>query len=72
MSTSQVLFVSGGTEQTTTANTTMYLPVGNVGLEAPGGAEALRHILYRTPGRISNLYVRITANSIAGRFHYYR
>lgn len=66
MTSSRVLLISAGVEQTTTANTTLYLSLGNAALDTPTSAEALRHILYRTAGRVSQLYVRVTANTIAG------
>lgn len=65
MSTSRVLLVSAGTEQTTTANTATHFSLGNTGLDAPSPTESVRHILFRTPGLLSQLYVRVTANSIA-------
>jgi hypothetical protein len=66
VSSSRVLLVTSGTPQATTANTTGYFGLGNAAIDIPSSTESVRYTLHRTPGRLANLYARITANTIAG------
>lgn len=62
----RTLLVTGGTPRSTSANVTSYISLGNAHLDALSTSESLRHVRYRTPGGLSNLYVRVTVNAIAG------
>lgn len=58
----KVLLVSGDAPTATTAGATQYWPLGISGISA-STVETNKQIIYRTPGVLSNLYIRVTANT---------
>jgi hypothetical protein len=60
---SKTLLVLGGTPTATTANLTQYWQLSISRNGQPNNTESVRQVTYRTPGTISKLYIRITANS---------
>jgi hypothetical protein len=63
---SKTILITGGIPTATAANFTQYWPLAVTSIEGPATTEANRQILYRSPGIISKLYVRVTANTING------
>ena len=57
-------YIGASGSTTTTANITSYSRLG--GLNAVNSTETNRQILFRSAGTLSNLYVRVTVNAIAG------
>ena len=64
---SKTILTTGGIPTATTANTNQYWPLAVTSIESPvTSPEANKQILYRTPGTLSKLYVKVTANTING------
>lgn len=58
----KVLLVSGDGPVTTTAGATQYLPLSTCGISL-SGTSTNKQIIFRTAGVLSNLYIRVTANT---------
>ena len=61
---SKTILTTGGIPTATTANTIQYWPLAVTSIESPLTNETNKQIIYRTPGTLSKLYVKITANAI--------
>ena len=63
---SKTILTTGGIPTATTANTIQYWPLAVTSIEGPSSVETFKQIVHRTPGTLSKLYVRVTANTING------
>jgi hypothetical protein len=60
----KTILTTGGIPTATTANTIQYWPLAVTSIEGPSATEANKQILHRSPGTLSQLYVKVTANTI--------
>ena len=60
----KTILTTGGIATATTANAIQYWPLAVVSIEGPNTGEINKQIIHRTPGTLSKLYVRVTANTI--------
>ena len=62
----KTILTTAGQPTATIANTIQYWPLAVASRENPSTVETEKQILHRTPGIISKLYVRVTANTVNG------
>jgi hypothetical protein len=60
---SKTILATTGTPTATTAGATQYWYLSTASIAGPNTAENFRQVIYRTPGTLSKLYVRVTAST---------